>query len=124
MPGYRFDLVYACCQRQSQESGPRCADTSFVSWNRSGLDRLLFYSIDSTRGRMERGRGAYGPATGATIIGVDVGAGEPDSGSRVTATAPMVPTSRGPERMCIAVPPCDWNNPAGRGAPLLGITHI
>src|SRR5580698_5955165 len=68
----------------------------------------------------------YKPATGATIIGVDVGAAEPASGSSVTATAPNVAISTGPDRMYIAVPPLsDWNRPAGRGAaPPFGITHI
>jgi hypothetical protein len=41
----------------------------------------------------------YGPATGATIIGVDVGALEPASGSTVTATAPVAATSTGPSML-------------------------
>lgn len=39
---------------------------------------------------------AYDPATGATINGCVVGAADPASGSTVTATAPVAPTSTGP----------------------------
>ena len=53
----------------------------------------------------------------------EVGAGEPASGSTVTARVTLESTA--PVRMCIAVP-CgpDWNRPAGRGEPPFGITHI
>ncbi len=60
------------------------------------------------------------------MIGVVVGPGEPASGSTVTATAPSVDLSTGPDRMWNAVPVAsDLNKPAGRGAaPPFGSTHI
>lgn len=66
----------------------------------------------------------HAPAA-ATMRGCVVGADEPAAGSTVTATAPKEATSTGPESMCKAErASVDWNNPAGRGAPPLGISHI
>src|SRR3954466_2875074 len=62
--------------------------------------------------------------TGAAMMGCVVGAGEPATGSTVTATIPSLARSIGPFSIWTARVPSDWNRPAGRGAPPLGITHI
>ena len=49
MPRQGVDLVHIGGERQPKESGARCADTSVISWNGSGLDRFLLHSVDPTR---------------------------------------------------------------------------
>ena len=73
---------------------------------KTGIARAACARRRSTR-RAEEQSEFYDPETGATMIGALVGAGEPDCGSTVTATAPSPPRSTGPGRICSAAPDMD-----------------
>src|SRR5258708_2308955 len=55
LPRQSRRLVYIGCQRQYKKCTARRAHPAVISWIGSRLDRFLFYSFDTARGRLAGG---------------------------------------------------------------------